>query len=106
MPRQDKMKLGKKAQLMHAYVLRQETELALKYRRLEILSQAVSIKIVNLHRHEQMTDGSDVEHRLMSLQNVETALHSSHLAAEEQIKQLKRLQADLNRARNEMIAKV
>ena len=97
---------NKKVQLRHAYVQRQETELALKYRRLEILSRLVSIKIVTLHRQEQLAQSTTIEHRLERLQSVEKSLHSSGAVVQGQLKQLQVMQRDLKSKRDQIIAQV
>lgn len=89
-----------------ALLHRQETEVALKYRRLEILAQLVSVKIVTLHRHEQLADSTTLEHKVERLKGVEKALQSSSSVVETQIKDLKGVNADLRDQRDRSIAKV
>eukprot|EP00892_Ulva_mutabilis_P003498 jgi/Ulvmu1/151/UM001_0155.1 len=100
------MRLNTKLQLISACMQRQETEMVLQYRRLELLSQLVSIKIVKFQRQEQMNDTSVIERRLESVQTIEKSLESAGRAAQGQIEHLHRLQQDLTSTRNEMIAKV
>lgn len=80
--------------------------MALKYRRLEILAQLVSVKIVTLHRHEQLADSTTLEHKVERLKGVEKALQSSSSVVETQIKDLKGVNADLRDQRDRSIAKV
>lgn len=98
--------LRHKLQLKHALMQRQETEMALKYRRLEVLSQLVSVKIVQFHRHEQLADSTTFGVTMECLKTVEKKLQGSSTAVNRHVEELKRMIVDLRDKRDQLTAKV
>lgn len=98
--------LRRKLELKHALMQRHETEMALKYRRLEVLSQLVSVKIVQFHRHEQLADSTKFEVKMESLKTVENTLQGTSTAVNRHIEELKSIIVDLRDKRDQWIAKV